>query len=120
MSRADYARTPAAPFFLIESKYEGEHNASNQEIRRQAYWAVFSGSCGQFMGNFPLYEFSTGWQQAMDGVASHDMANLRRLLDSRPWWTFVPDTSNTIVVEGVGDLLSIRSRAILRDGRADS
>jgi hypothetical protein len=104
MSRADYARTPVTPFFLIESIYEGDSfNASNQDIRRQAYWSNFSGSCGQFMGNFPLYEFSTGWQQAMDGVASHDMANLRRLMDSRPWWTFVPDVENAIVVAGAGD-----------------
>ena len=101
-SRADYARTPAAPFFLIESKYEGEHGVSNQEIRRQAYWAVFSGSCGQFMGNFPLYEFSAGWQQAMDNVASCEMANLRRLLDSRPWETFVPN--DTIVLAGAGTI----------------
>lgn len=103
MTLTDYARTPETPFFLIESKYEGDkHNASNQEIRRHAYWSVCTGSCGQFMGNYPLYEFSAGWQQAMEGVASLDMAQLKKLMESRPWWTFVPDMANTIVVAGAG------------------
>lgn len=104
-SRADYARTPPVPFFLIEAKYEGDPTRlpSSQEIRRQAYWSIFSGSCGQFMGNVPLYGFYEGWQQAMDDVASREMGNLRRLMDSRPWWTFVPDINNTVVVAGFGD-----------------
>lgn len=104
MAQANYAHAPTIPFYLIESKYEGDRfNASNQEIRRQAYWSVFSGACGQFMGNHPLYEFSAGWQPAMDGVASRDMANFRRLLDSRSWWLFVPDVNPAIVLAGGGD-----------------
>jgi hypothetical protein len=105
-SRTDYARNPAYPFFLIESTYEGDRNAPSQEIRRQAYWPIFSGACGQFVGVSLVWGYYPGWQQAMDGVASRDMANLRRLLDSRPWWTFVPDLNNTIVVAGFGDLHS--------------
>jgi len=44
-------RVPPMPFVLIESIYEGEHNASEVQIRRQAYWAVLAGATGQFMGN---------------------------------------------------------------------
>ena len=101
-SRADYARTPVIPFFLVESKYEG-YDFSNQDIRRQAYWSIFSGSCGQFFGAYPVWGFFPGWQQAMDGEGSQDMANLKRLMDSRSWWTFVPDMDNTIIVAGFGD-----------------
>jgi len=31
----DYNRTPVVPFVLIESSYEGEHNCSEVQIRRQ-------------------------------------------------------------------------------------
>jgi hypothetical protein len=35
--RQDYRRTPVRLFVLIESTYEGEHNASHAQIRRQAW-----------------------------------------------------------------------------------
>ena len=107
--RNDYARNPPMPFFLIEAVYEGiapdhpERVGLPQEIRRQAYWSNFTGACGQFAGNYPLWGFYSGWQNAMDEGGSYGMANLRRLMDSRPWWTFVPDLNNTIVVAGFGD-----------------
>jgi hypothetical protein len=40
----DYIRTPAMPFILIESTYEGEHYASDAQIWRQAYWTVLCGN----------------------------------------------------------------------------
>ena len=106
-SREDYARTPVAPFFLSESGYEGVSyqgvTLSPQDIRRQAYWSLFSGSCGAFFGAYPLWGFFAGWQQQMNGPGSLDMANIKRLMDSRSWWTFVPDPENTIVVANFGD-----------------
>ncbi len=106
-SRDDYARTPPAPFFLAESGYEGVSYQSiylsGQDLRRQAYWSLFSGSCGTFFGAYPLWGFFAGWQPQMDTAGSQGMANLRRLMDSRSWWTFVPDVNNTIVVAGFGD-----------------
>ena len=107
--RDDYARNPAMPFVLLEAVYEGiapdhpERDGSPQAMRRQAYWAIFTGACGQFFGNYPLWGFNSGWQAAMDEGGSQGMAKLRRLLDSRPWWTFVPDLNNTVVVAGFGD-----------------
>lgn len=53
--RQDYRRTPVRPFVLIESTYEGEHNASHVQVRRQAWWAVFYGTADQFMGNRPIW-----------------------------------------------------------------
>ncbi len=66
----DYQRTPPTPFVLVESTYEGEHNASAVQIRRQAYWAILSGATGQFMGNRPIWLFDPGWEAALDYVGS--------------------------------------------------
>ncbi len=56
----DYNRVPVMPFFLLETTYEGEHNASAVQIRRQAYWAVLCGGTGQFFGNRPIWGFEPG------------------------------------------------------------
>jgi hypothetical protein len=87
----DYNSEPATPFVLTESTYEGEHNSTPVQIRRQAYWALLCGACGQFMGNNPIWAFWPGWQQAMDAEASCDMAHLKDLFLSRAWETLIPD-----------------------------
>lgn len=102
VSRNDYNRTPAMPFVLIESTYEGEHNSPPQQIRRQAYWSVLSGSAGQVMGNRPIYFFDAGWQEAMDKAASRDMSNLHALFTSKAWYKLVPDQTQSLVTAGYG------------------
>jgi hypothetical protein len=52
--QANYGRRPVRPFVLIESTYEGEHDAKPEQIWRQAWWAMLNGACGQFFGNNPL------------------------------------------------------------------
>jgi hypothetical protein len=99
----DYRREPAMPTFLIESTYEGEHNASAVQIRRQAYWALLCGGCGHFYGNHPLWAFDPGWEAALNARGAQDMARLRALVDSRPWHTLVPDLEHAAVVAGLGE-----------------
>ena len=53
----DYNRSPVLPTFLIESSYEGEHNSSEVQIRRQAYWSVLCGGFGHVFGNNPVWHF---------------------------------------------------------------
>src|ERR1039458_4191883 len=101
--QADYNRKPAMPYVLIETTYEGEHNASAVQIRRQAYWALLYGAAGQFMGNRPIWLFDPGWQAALDGTASRDLARVQALFRSRPWYDLVPDQDNQIVVDGLGE-----------------
>ena len=36
-TRTEYERHPVRPFVLIEAIYEGEHNSTPDQIRRQAY-----------------------------------------------------------------------------------
>lgn len=87
----DYNREPATPFVLIESIYEGEHNATPVQVRRQAYWAILCGACGQFLGNNPIWAFWAGWQAAMDAEGSRSMVHLKQLFLSRDWQTLIPD-----------------------------
>jgi hypothetical protein len=111
---ADYDRAPAKPFLLIESTYEGEHNASAVQIRRQAYWAVLCGATGQFMGNRPIWLFDPGWKEAMDGVGSQDMARLNDLFKSRPWQHLVPDENHEVVIDGLGEFRGLDYLAAAR------
>ena len=99
----DYHREPAMPFVLIESTYEGEHNASAVQIRRQAYWAILCGAAGQFLGNRPIWLYDPGWEKALDSTASLDMPRLEALVLSRPWFDLVPDDKHEVVVDGLGE-----------------
>jgi hypothetical protein len=101
---ADYLRTPVRPFVLFESTYEGEHNASDVQIRRQAYWALLSGACGQFLGNFPVWLLPPGWEGALDSPGAIAMAHLGNLFRARRWWDLVPDLDHRLVIAGIGEL----------------
>ncbi len=99
----DFVRQPAAPFFLIESTYEGEHDSKPQWIRRQAYWALLNGACGQIMGNRPIWLFDPGWQQALDAAGSREMAVLKKVFDSVHWWELIPDRDHALLTGGWGN-----------------
>ena len=99
----DYNRDPAMPFFLIESTYEGEHNSTPVQIRRQAYWALLCGAAGQIMGNRPVWLFDPGWQSALDAPGSVSLAHLKALFISRPWQDLVPDQKHMVVTSGLGE-----------------
>jgi len=100
---ADYNRVPVMPYFLIETSYEGEHNASPVQIRRQAYWALLCGATGQFLGNRPIWLFDPGWEAAMDAAGSKDMVRLKALFTSRPWYELAPDQKHEVVIDGLGE-----------------
>jgi hypothetical protein len=121
---ADYYRRPTLPFVLIESSYEGEHNASPVQIRRQAYWAMLNGACGQFLGNNPIWLFNPGWKEAMDLEGSKNMVHVKAFFNSRPWFNLVPDprrgsdgvtaTRTNIIINGVGELNGMDTLAAAR------
>jgi len=111
---ADYRREPLRPFFLIESSYEGEHNSSEVQIRRQAYWALLCGGCGQFFGNNPIWPFNHGWQQALDLPGSWSMVHLKALFTSRPWYLLVPDVRHELVTTGLGEFRGLDYLAAAR------
>ncbi|HXH50218.1 MAG TPA: glycoside hydrolase family 140 protein [Terriglobia bacterium] len=106
-----YHRNPAEPFILIESSYEGEHNASEVQIRRQAYWSILCGGFGHVFGNNPIWHFDgpglfpvkETWRQAMDLPGSVGMKHWGNLFRSRKWHELIPDEKHEVVVKGLGE-----------------
>ncbi len=109
--QTNYQRRPVRPFVLIESTYEGEHDAKPEQIRRQAWWAMLGGACGQFFGNNPLWHFDgpglfpsrVTWQQALDSTGSRDLARLAAFFTARPWHELQPDLDHRLLSSGGGD-----------------
>jgi hypothetical protein len=107
---AAYHLKPTRPFVLIESVYEGEHDSKPEQIRRQAYWAMLSGACGQFFGNNPIWRYDgpglfpakVSWQEALDSTGSRDMSRLRDLFANLPWHRLIPEEKRPLVVDGYG------------------
>lgn len=115
----DWNSTPTRPIFLVESAYENEHDSTQLQIRRAAYWSVLFGGNGHVMGNKPIWMFDPGWQ---DHVASDGAANLSRFgafFRSIDWWTLVPDFERELVIAGRGEARGLNQvgPACSEDGR---
>jgi hypothetical protein len=99
----DHARAPVRPFVLFESTYEGEHDATELQVRRQAWWALTCGATGQFFGNFPVWLMPPGWEAALDSPGARAMAHLGAFVRTLPWWTLAPDIDRRVLVAGLGE-----------------
>jgi hypothetical protein len=96
-----YSRLDRLPFFLIESAYENEHDATEQRLRAQAYQALLTGAVGQCFGNNPIWHFDfdgtgvhpapTDWKRALKSRGTQSMTHLRNLFMRLPWWLLEPD-----------------------------
>jgi hypothetical protein len=103
------------PFFLIESRYEGE-GATAQVVRAQAYQAILSGAVGHVMGNNPVWSFSSGWQSALDSPGAVTLTHLRGLVGSIAWWSLQPDIDGTLMTAGAGSDSTRAAAAVASDG----
>lgn len=112
-TRADYDRTPVKPVIDGEPIYEDHpvsFNARAQghsvaaDVRRPLYWDLFSGACGHTYGHHSVWQmWQPGrapvnnplmpWYEAIDQPGAGQMRHARRLLESRPFLTRVPDDS---------------------------
>jgi Protein of unknown function (DUF4038)/Putative collagen-binding domain of a collagenase len=101
--QTDWKRNPTWPFFLVESTYEGEHNASHLQIRRQAYWSVLCGGNGHCMGNNPIWLFGEGWQDALELPGSLAMARWGAFFRTLTWSELLPDLGREVVTSGLGE-----------------
>ncbi|AUM19228.1 DUF4038 domain-containing protein [Rhodococcus ruber] len=105
-ARAAGARDPR-PALFSEGNYEGENNQSDTApttdgtLRRQALWALTSGSPGEFRGSDD-WEFRDGWETRLDTPAVTQLEAIRELWNSWPWWQLVPDVDEPLVVDGRG------------------
>lgn len=104
------SRSPRLPYFLLETAYEGEHQASAARIRRQAFWPLLSGAFGVLYGNSPIWHFGSrgvydrggDWVAALNSRGAEDMARLIAAFRQRPWWQLRPDRDQRLVTAGGG------------------
>ncbi|MDX2153185.1 MAG: glycoside hydrolase family 140 protein [Bryobacteraceae bacterium] len=109
----DYDRTPTKPVLDGEPLYEDhpvEFRARDYgysfdaHTRQRAYWAVFSGACGHTYGNHSVWQMYAPnrrpingplitWDEAMHRPGSGQVQYVRWLIESRPYFTRVPDQS---------------------------
>ncbi|MEK7677193.1 MAG: glycoside hydrolase family 140 protein [Verrucomicrobiota bacterium] len=112
-TRADYDRTPVKPVLDGEPIYEdhpvsfdakklGHSNAA--DVRRPLYWDLFSGACGHTYGHHSVWQMWAPprgpinnpllpWFEAIDQPGAGQMQFGRRLIESRPFLTRIPDDS---------------------------
>jgi hypothetical protein len=79
------------------------------DVRRPLYWDLFGGACGHTYGNHAVWQMRAPgkspvnnplmpWSEAIDQPGAGQMQFARRLLESRPFLTRIPDDS--IIVTG--------------------
>jgi hypothetical protein len=112
-TKADYDRIPIKPVFDGEPIYE-DHPVSFKpkelghsiagDVRRPLYWNLFSGAFGHTYGHHSVWQmWSPGkppinnplmpWNEAIDQPGAGQMQFGRKLIESRPFLTRIPDDS---------------------------
>ena len=125
-----YALKPVKPCIDAEPAYEFPPDAMPPgipvgalQIRRLAYWGLFSGAHGHAYGTHPIWQMydtgrdplwyvSTPWHQAMDLPGANQLAYVKRLILSRPYLTRIPD-QGVITSENPGGIEHMQAT---RDG----
>jgi hypothetical protein len=106
-----YEDTPDA---VWKVRHVNRARAGADAIRRKAYWAVFAGAFGHTYGHNDVYPFfepkSRGqvltletnpsgpgqrgnWRAALNAPGARQMVHLRNLMESRPFFSRIPDQS---------------------------
>lgn len=140
-TRADYDRAPAVPVIDAEPLYEDHPLSFNApdhgysiaaDVRRTFYWDVFAGAFGHVYGHHSIWQFYAegrapvngpilSWREALAQPGAGQMIHGRRLMESRPMLTRIPDdellepASLPTVVPGAGRYRFAGTRD--RDGR---
>lgn len=126
MIAADWQRTPLKPVLDGEPNYEDHpiHPAPDwtlergyfrdHHVRKAAYRAVFAGACGHTYGHHSIWQFYEpqtrqpvthpwcDWRTALDRPGASQMVYLRRLMESRPYLTRIPDQAVLVGAPGEG------------------
>lgn len=126
MITTDYQRTPIKPVLDAEPNYE-DHPIDpfsrkwlpeygrfrDHDVRKQLYRSVLAGGCGVTYGHHSVWQFYTPerkpvnfpepfWIEALDRPGASQLIHLRRLMESRPFLTRIPDQSLLVSEPGEG------------------
>jgi hypothetical protein len=112
----DWCSTPTRPFFLVETAYENEHDTSQLQIRRAAYWSVLGGANGHVMGNKPIWMFDPGWKDAVSSDGAAGLARWGSFFRSVEWSTLAPDYDRALVSRGRGEARGLNQIGAARSG----
>ncbi len=112
-TREDYDRTPTKPVLDGEPIYEDHpvnfkakefgHSVAT-DVRRPLYWNLFTGAFGHTYGHHSVWQMwqpgrkpinnpLLSWSEALDQLGAAQMQHGRRLIESRPFLTRIPDDS---------------------------
>ncbi len=114
----DYKRIPVKPCMDGEPNYE-DHPINwdpangwfdEWDVRRAAYQSVFAGGMGVTYGCHPVWQFFDrgrtpiayvrhNWYEVLDLPGALDMLYLRRLIESKPFYSRVPDPEMIVADE---------------------
>lgn len=100
------------PAVFGEGAYENSgspHFGTDAALRRQACWALTSGSPGEFTGQEGVWNFQSGWASLLDTTAAVQMKAIRDTFEHVAWWTLVPDDANQLVTAGRGTRITTDS-----------
>ena len=110
---SDYDLKPVRPCFDGEPRYEDHPVGWNPnilgwfdeaDIRQAMYWNLFSGGFGHTYGCHPIWQMAApgrepvglarhNWYDVLDLPGACDLIHARRLMESRPFLSRVPDQS---------------------------
>ena len=110
-TKSDYDLNPIKPVIDGEPIYEDHPVSFNAkqfgysiaaDVRRCIYWDLFAGACGHTYGDHCVWQmFSStkkpingpplNWREALESPGAAQMIHARRLIESRPLFTRVPD-----------------------------
>jgi hypothetical protein len=112
-TRVDYDRPPIKPVLDGEPIYEDHpisfkakelgHSVAT-DVRRPLYWDLFTGAFGHTYGHHSVWQMwqpgrkpinnpLMSWAEALDQPGAAQMQHGRRLIESRPFLTRIPDDS---------------------------
>jgi hypothetical protein len=106
----DYNRSNFLPTFMVEANYEFESLAGPVTtppiLRKQEYWTMTSGACGQLYGNRYTWPFIDNWQDNLDTPGTIQIGYMKQFFEPRAWYHLVPDTNHVVVTAGYGTFSS--------------
>lgn len=132
----DYNQEPVKPVIDAEPIYEDHPinfkpdengHSTSADVRRPLYWDLFSGACGHTYGHHSVWQMWASerqpinrplmpWYEAIDQPGAGQMVYGRLLMESRPYFTRIPDNSIivpetvTSSVPGVGSYRFVATR----------